>query len=444
MKLKTAKLISLAILISVNVFSQEFWEEIPFNVPNCGINTFTVTSDGAIIAGAINKSHKGLIFRSTDKGNTWQKVYPDSVPLHHFYLNFDINDQGHIYACAKDKYVIVSKDNGLTWNKLNTNYPISNLNKICCKGNDTLYITVHNNSGAKLMYSYDSGATWELSVIDEIANSNITDIEVANNNDIYVATGVLLSETYKPKVYRSSDNCNSWDSIHICETSQANSNCEVSNIMTLDINSNGDVFILIGISEAAAAPDNNILVKKNDEETFRHSRLYGLPEEGECMAVDSNNIIYIFQSNKLFVSRDFGEEILVHDLLNNALGRLQAGADGYLYGCSVWYPNLVKSKFNSNSILLQSDEMYGKQPNIALYPNPSNDILKIALDSKLRSGTQDVKIDIYSTVGDCVHSSLQKLHSDNIEVNISNLSSGIYTITVSTNDKHYSSKFVKL
>jgi hypothetical protein len=81
-----------------------------------------------------------------------------------------------------------------------------------------------------------------------------------------------------------------------------------------------------------------------------------------------------------------------------------------------------------------------KQENLlsfSIYPNPSLDVVNV----QLSNGTSEAKVKIYDLSGRLMKTKFLKANDTKIDVN--NLSSGIYYINVSTDDKIGSQKFIK-
>ncbi len=79
-----------------------------------------------------------------------------------------------------------------------------------------------------------------------------------------------------------------------------------------------------------------------------------------------------------------------------------------------------------------------KTGSITIYPNPNNGILNIQTGTTLENGS----IEIYNVLGEKVYS--EKIKEQNTQLDISNLSNGIYQARVlSNNGVIYQSKIVK-
>ncbi len=88
---------------------------------------------------------------------------------------------------------------------------------------------------------------------------------------------------------------------------------------------------------------------------------------------------------------------------------------------------------NSTTLLNTSDN------SISVYPNPVSDMLNILLNTKEIS-----KLNIYDILGQQVYTSDLNIVTGNLEINISNLSSGQYIVEVeSTNNEKQVAKFIK-
>ena len=81
-------------------------------------------------------------------------------------------------------------------------------------------------------------------------------------------------------------------------------------------------------------------------------------------------------------------------------------------------------------------DIKNKKDNISFYPNPTIDFLNI---TNLPEGNNKFKINIYNTLGTCVLSS----NKAETKINVSELSSGIYSVLLVGQDINYSGKFIK-
>lgn len=71
----------------------------------------------------------GGVFKSTDKGDSWQRLTPDNSEYNRQYLSIAFDkSRNHIYAGSHSNGVIRSTDGGTTWQSFNTGLPTALLN----------------------------------------------------------------------------------------------------------------------------------------------------------------------------------------------------------------------------------------------------------------------------------------------------------------------------
>jgi hypothetical protein len=87
-------------------------------------------------------------------------------------------------------------------------------------------------------------------------------------------------------------------------------------------------------------------------------------------------------------------------------------------------------------IALSVEEIASRDDRITLYPNPSNGNIKI----KTTIDFGDSKVSVYDLNGRLIYSQ-EKTISETVDLNLSNLSSGLYTIKILSQDYSYNKKF---
>ena len=125
-----------------------------------GENWFEVLSVGSFIPSIISKkgtiyliNNKGVFFRSTDDGISWDSSYVGP-----YLRSLDVCMSGQIFIGTYFDKIYTSKDSGKSWIHL-TNYQIDNLvNSIAINNKDEIFVT-HANG---IIVSNDYGLTWTL------------------------------------------------------------------------------------------------------------------------------------------------------------------------------------------------------------------------------------------------------------------------------------------
>ena len=209
------------------------WSQLP---TGGGTRTVAVAPNGYVFAGC--QENAGIL-RSTDNGDSWSYVYPQTVSIR--FASTVLFDGNVIYFPTYGKGVLKSTDSGDTWTEFNegigykylraiaisatgllfaggdyaiyktdntgtswhsVGLPISSVRKIAINSNDDIFATVWG-----INRSTDEGQSWE-TINNGIDNYDIRAITVSNNGDIYI--GAIPQNWSVNNLYRSTDNGNSW------------------------------------------------------------------------------------------------------------------------------------------------------------------------------------------------------------------------------------------
>src|SRR6267143_2873 len=167
----------LLVIVCLGTFSskaQSFWTGL--NGPYGGtINDLVVHSSGAFIAATNNG-----VYRSTDSGVTWTR---QSLGTDNIFNDLEIDGSGKLYAASNSVRIYTSADAGVTWTQLVSTGLLSFTRKIKVAPNGTtIYVA---DTGNRIMKSTNSGSTFSTSFS---FTSGINDLDVAANNNVYVAT----------------------------------------------------------------------------------------------------------------------------------------------------------------------------------------------------------------------------------------------------------------
>jgi len=162
------------------------WQYSSDGISSISIQSLAYNINGDIWAGA--RYYSGGIFRSTDKGLTWEGAGINIIPT-----SINIDDSGHVFASSfRDLYR--TTDNGMTWTILN----VPTYRLLLITPDQTFYL-----GGAGLYRSFDRGNSWI-----KIFNANITVIYIDGNGNIFAG-----SDSESGGLYRSTDNGANWESI---------------------------------------------------------------------------------------------------------------------------------------------------------------------------------------------------------------------------------------
>ncbi|MHB8403733.1 MAG: T9SS type A sorting domain-containing protein, partial [Bacteroidia bacterium] len=109
--------------------------------------------------------------------------------------------------------------------------------------------------------------------------------------------------------------------------------------------------------------------------------------------------------------------------LNSPTG-VACGAAGNLY-IDDCHNNRIRMVTNPSGTGIQQ---FANSNEISIYPNPAKGIMNVELGIMNETAT----IEIYNTIGECVHHQIVK--SSNSQIDVSNLAEGIYNISISSNE----------
>ncbi|MBU4485565.1 MAG: T9SS type A sorting domain-containing protein, partial [Candidatus Delongbacteria bacterium] len=157
------------------------------------------SQNGMLYAGSTNfMSEEGGLYKSFDDGDSW--VGPDSVLLGQFTSAMAVDSEGRIFLGTQGHYydytgvIFRSIDNGETWQKVagNSVYVIS----MAINSDDEIFIGLDDETppGGGVLYSADHGETWAyigeeiIGLISEGGAGAVNDISISPDGFIYLAT----------------------------------------------------------------------------------------------------------------------------------------------------------------------------------------------------------------------------------------------------------------
>ena len=413
------------IIIFINhitfIFAQDFWEQLYFP-DTVTIRCMTTNDLGHIFIGVGYDSETGGVYRSTDNAQTWELVYDNNS---FGVLSIAIDANGYVYAGKNgSSRLIVSKNNGESWENINLPQPsYGNVMKILCVGQDTIYVSTWESVGSFVTYSFDGGETWEYSYVNDLPNEYVSDIDISKTGEIFVSVNGYFVD--QGGVYKSADGGATWAYVGLLN----------HQVMTLEINSNNDVFT------------GDWWVMNNDT-----SGIHALYEGANTfdlifdaynvtdIVIDSNDNIYAAANEGVVHSFDNGLTFdQIEDELSSTIEFLHIGSNCHLYG--IRFNRIVKS---IDPIITGTNEHYhnGIYELVKTYPNPVHNILKIYLSSK--SNTDNFcEVFIYDIYGKLIYTNEKVSLRDYYQLDVSQLARGFYLIKIQQNGKLYNSSFIK-
>ena len=169
------------------------------------VSALGVTNNGAILAGTTNGFGASAgIFRSTDKGDSWMRVYRE--PLNRTVICFAFTSAGHIFSAVYAAGLIHSTDDGETWMPVTPGLANTTVRSMAVNNTGSIFAASSNQAGAALYRSTDDGQTWPLVYSEQPAGEFLA---VETNQ----AGHVFVGKDYGG-VSRSADDGASWTNIN--------------------------------------------------------------------------------------------------------------------------------------------------------------------------------------------------------------------------------------
>ncbi|MFN2492451.1 MAG: hypothetical protein ABR501_06160, partial [Pyrinomonadaceae bacterium] len=125
----------------------------------------------------------GGVFRSTDGGNTWQRMNPMMTSYYYDRINVDPSDDNRVWMPVFD--LMVSTDGGKTLVKANLRHVHNDLHGIWIDPTDPQHIVIGGDGGINI--SYNRGVTWQQAVLPI---GQFYEVAVDNQDPYYVYGGM--------------------------------------------------------------------------------------------------------------------------------------------------------------------------------------------------------------------------------------------------------------
>jgi len=413
------------ISLNTNVFSQDFWEQLPFPY-EVSIMCIATNDQGDIFVGAGYDVDNGGVYRSLDDGQTWELVldmYSGAV------LSIDINEQGTIYAGTNrgETPLFVSFNNGSDWEELILP-STDNVVKILCISTDTVYVSQWIAGGAFLLRSADSGATWDTIYTSDHVSEYVSDIAISSSGVIYISLDGFFFEM--GGVYRSADNGQTWECAGLFNYQ----------VMALGFNQNDD--LLIGVWAGFYNINGGLYVIYNGENEIHD--LYPGPAVWD-LVINSDNDIYFAIDGFAGVIRtlDMGQSFeFVNEGLQSGSGKFAIDNQNYIYTANNYGGHIIDRTIEPTvtSVISYPDSGFIK---IGLTPNPANDKLWVGINEPGNmKGTGNLII--RDLAGRIYKKETFIIENKYLETDISGLATGMYILTARIGNGYFSSKFIKL
>lgn len=335
-------------------------------------------------------TRNGKLFHSSDLGINWEEVL---LPLRNNYMSsIEIRPNGEIYVygyyTSFDTYgtILKSSDNGQTWTVL-----VSRITSDIAFGmGDDIFIL----SDSLIHRSMDNGINWQI-LNQDLSCLNPSEIAITNSGVIFVNSSLC-----EDAVYVSTDNGNTWT-----EAGYGSMN----NVENIEVNSQGDAYILTEASEIFTSSDNG--------ENWTQIEI---GHQVNTIELDYLDNLLVGTDNGVYASYDNGATWTQNSegIEDSDVTSLHVGIMGYAFvGTS--NGQLFRQDYNvktNNQI----------RNNLTIYPNPAREKFTLVYPW-FQAGTVD-KVNIFNVYGKLVKT--VPFDNINLEVDISGLEAGVYMVTI--------------
>lgn len=406
--LKSFLIILILLLISVHIYSQDFWTEVIYP-DSIEIISQNVSNSDYILIGSNYPT--GGIYKNDYSFSNWEY----KGPINWTVWDIEINSLGVIYF-ATTLYVYKSTNGGDDWTE-------------CFFFDDNLVsLEIDNNNGlwvgtwGYIFHSSDNGATWDTSLCTH--NSEVfNDFAFGPNGEIYAV---------------SQDFTSPYGGFYISYNGYEWQNPSLHGIgaVTIETTTLNTIFVGSRFYGLFRSFDNG-----NTWETVYENI------DAIALTIDSLDNIYVgsdasLSSTKgLFMSEDLGQSWDTMDqtgLTNKHIQRIEISNSGHLFVISeATYGHQLFQSVNP----ITNVSLYPSTTSSSLlYPNPCSDYIYLSTDYQLH---HNMYFKIYSITGRIIHT--ETPIQSNLQPIITNsLNSGLYIIQIYSENHFETMQFQKL
>jgi photosystem II stability/assembly factor-like uncharacterized protein len=412
-KMRTLKISLLVFILSINVYTQNYWTPLP-EMENIQINSIAINTNDIILA-----SGPFGTYRSSDNGEQWTKVREGYVGNDNYVLSIK-KDNNFIFLGTKGQGVIRSTNNGDDWENINNGFPWQFVDAICVNPNGDIYL-----SGIGGIYkSTNNGDLW---TSIGLFNQNHRSLFSSKDGHIYV--GITKVDSSEAVVYRSTDNGLNWE--------KSDYGIDIQTVLCVNENINGDLYAG-GYETIFRSTDKGMNWQRTNLSNI-NSGIYDLK---------TNDIGHIFAADwggGVLRSNDDGQnwDEINSGLSNLTIKTLAINNSGFVFAGS-FQNGIYRSSQSTTSILDDNNLVFNSYDLFQNYPNPFNPVtsLQYAISSR-----QFVTLKVYDLLGREVATLVNEekpAGEYEVEFNATNLPSGIYFYQLKAGDFSETKKMILL
>ena len=396
----------LLLLISASTLAQNIWE--PLNIPD-SLNAVNVNAekDGILFVSATSDNGFSGLFRSVDDGESWELLKVD--PVYNIYIGLIRYSLDGVLFVESPFGVWRSYDDGNSFELVSPDWNIFNINF-------SPYNEIYLVGWFGIRRSVDGGNSWD-SLFVTSYNDYIADIDFGLNGEIYAVGGAFIPPI-ECGFWRSLNNGETWENIGITD----------EHLQSVQVDDAG-VIIVGGFSSDG--------VYESNDQGLTWTYLADI--QADIMESYSNDLLIaganINEAEGCWFSEDWGNTWinLVDNVLNPRVRNISVSPSNTVYIQSevdeLYNHNVFRSV---NPILSAGIEL--KTPGMKLFPNPASNSLTILTANQFI--TEQFKI--YNLLGNIVMAGKLNIN----QINVSELSTGIYILELESGNEFLRKKFI--
>ncbi|MDX2174823.1 MAG: T9SS type A sorting domain-containing protein [Bacteroidota bacterium] len=419
-------------------------------------------------------TNKGRIFRSTDAGLTWNAAVLPGTPT----ASLNVNDIAFTTSLTGIAYVYnssttpstfeeyVTSDGGATWTKITTIDPMLGRNDVCAVPGTNIFVSTANTptvANAGLSYTKDNGVTWT-----SFGSNGIPYLQVDFFDQYSGWAGTFQSALATGGIYKFNGPTSifSLPSSSVClvgptATMVAN-NMSIGNTGTYTWTAIGGPGVSLSSSTAtnptitytANGTYTISLLSSNAFTTNTSSQVVTVvscvaPTAAFNMASSTCTGAAISSTNTTTgsatlsytwsVNPSTGVTITPNAIATNPSFNF-ANANTYTITLNVSNPvgNNSTTKTVTVSTCVGLTENSSLVNNVKLYPNPTKDLVTVSLPHS----NSEYNLTITDILGSIIYNQKTSKNSNEVQLNLSGKSNGIYFITIEGNSEKITKKII--